>query len=154
MSNPEETAYIEHLNLPFNLVTIAVNPSFEPSLLIHLRAREPRDPKGLKGCYLYCQSPIPGRSRSSSQAEEAQTDAREKPVPPEESAQIIRMLENVRLHAWIADPMQGGLDGTRYELIFGSLGGGAHYWWWVKPPAGWEVLDDVVRRLMKLASAP
>lgn len=72
-------------------------------------------------------------------------------LPFEWASEIMRELQNLRVPA--APQSAIGCDGGYLELWTDGYGCKAHYRWWCVPPAGWEQLNGIARRILCMFDA-
>lgn len=59
---------------------------------------------------------------------------------------IMKDLSTIHIQAFPDHRM--GCDGGFTELEVGDYSGKSHFRWWSSPPEGWEVLDDIVEKVI------
>ena len=59
---------------------------------------------------------------------------------------IMKDLSTIHIQAFPDHRM--GCDGGFTELEVGYYSGKSHFRWWSSPPEGWEVLDDIVEKVI------
>ena len=65
---------------------------------------------------------------------------------------ILERLKELRIPA--CPEFRVGLDGGFTELVVGDCSGKAHYRWWWEPPEGWEPLNELAQKIIRLSGLP
>lgn len=62
---------------------------------------------------------------------------------------LLSHLSSFTVRAYVPESIMG-LDGTTYELALGKPYQGSRYSWWERPPAGWEVLGEILEQTKEM----
>jgi len=76
-------------------------------------------------------------------------ECREGVLQPHWVQPLIDEFKSLRLPI-VPDHFRFGVDGVTYELRVGERFGGAILRWWMEPPAGWEILTSICRKVEAL----
>ena len=63
---------------------------------------------------------------------------------------VISKFTSVQIPAMLEDPKRIGIDGTLYEVAFGSSMVNARYGWWQAPPAEWQELAEATHETIQI----
>jgi hypothetical protein len=70
-------------------------------------------------------------------------------MPEHEVSKLLSWANGIRVPTRVVNA-PWGVDGTTYDLCFGSGFASSRFHWWSSPPNGWEQLQELVRRIQEI----